>query len=521
MSNITMKYGVYEFIPRPLMTLKKEFNRQGDRTIVGATYTAEFNGTLETVTASGGASLSGIIDAQTELRTALDEDGLRFEIACDSGVLFACYPNVTQPVFDTSDNNWVQTCPYTFGLTFHDIPYSGALGSGENNVFSGSAGYVTNVDESWDIEVDEESGYFLTEITGTGTFYDNRVYNLRLSHSVNAVGQQIYDSSGIVKEAWQQAHAYVVHKLGYDYGFQNLAQSGVLNFQSSFGWWQKNHIRSIAIDEAGGSCAATESWILVDITNNDTASGNSLINREATEDFTVEVRESAQNNITTVSINGNIQGYESRDYGEPTGQLGDFAVTVSKWTNASSYWNNLTDGYAVGNNRLWARANNIYTGLSHISGTNALNNIPLTKTIGSNQRQGVITYSIEYDNRPYNCIAGAIFESVRINYTNPSDVFAELAVPGRSAGPVLQDIGTITSSKLDVSVDATVAVTGACTAALMLSSKPTGANGLIDGFYLYLSGIYSQVFTHVDSESWEPRNGRYSRQIGWTYQSGC
>jgi len=81
-------------------------------------------------------------------------------------------------------------------------------------------------------------------------------------------------------------------------------------------------------------------------------------------------------------------------------------------------------------------------------------------------------------------------------------------------------MGTITSSKRDVSLDATMPVGSincACTG-VVDTSPSADAEALMEQYRPDNCGIDClTIFKHTDTENWNPTTGKYSRQMGWTY----
>jgi len=479
--NVTMTYGDYSPSPIPLVTISKEFQKQGDGKLIGTVFRLSLNGTIYAPT--GG--ISYIMAQQDDIRAAFNTDGKLFKIACDGNPLLNVYPRINSLSFSDSPNNWVTTCPYTIELEFDDEPQP----SSSFDVLGENTGvmppFISSADESWQIEFADESSYYNL---GDG---DQNSIRLRLTHTVSAVGKRRYTGAGLEKEAWQWAQAYVVPKLGYNSTF--AGGSGVLNYSvASFTGY--NHMRSNSIDTNAGSYSVTENWILT--------SGF-----KATEDFTVETRKGVDSDLTTVSIQGTIQGLESRTYGTSPN---NFAITETKFTAASGYWNTIQSSLLTRVQKFAAAA----------GATRTLNSMVLNKSVGWGPNNGVITYNYEYNDRPTNCIAGSFIENITVTDTNPVDVFAEIPILGRSAGPILQDMGTVTSRKRSVSVEVVMPLSTGCGVAAFFATNPSGdVETIVNYFYAELTGVYGKVFTSNSSATWEPRSGRYSRQIEWTVGS--
>lgn len=482
-----MVYGTYNFSPVPLLTLNKELQTKGDGTIIGAVFNATLNGTIYCPT--GG--LANVIAAQQTLREAFLQHGQLFKVSCDGSGLIEAYPRITGPEFQETGDNWVMTTKYNINLSWDDdlaVP----TGSTENMFTT----YVSDSSESWNVEFVEDKAKYDFTLPTVGA--DANPYQLRVSHSISAVGKKHYASGVLIKEAWEQARDYIIPRLGYNSTY--VTSSGVLNLDSSL-FSGYNHVRTNVADIAAGSFSVNESWLAV------TPSGSGIAGR-AIEDFTADVRKGIDSDLTTVSIQGTIQGLETRSYG--TG-IGLFNISETKYTAASGYWGNV-------NGRLYYRAQAF--ALAGTPPTRSLNIIPMSRVIGHNPSNGVITYSYEYNDRPMNCINGAITESINVVDNNPTDIFAEIPIPGRSLGPILQDMGTITSAKREVSIECIVAPpTGCGTAAFYVTNPRNDVNVIIAYFSGDLTSTYSQVFKHIDTESWDIKTGRYTHQVGWTYMN--
>ena len=111
-----------------------------------------------------------------------------------------------------------------------------------------------------------------------------------------------------------------------------------------------------------------------------------------------------------------------------------------------------------------------------------------------------------------------MFENISVVDNNPTDVFASLTVLGRAAGPVLQDIGTVTAPTRDVNIDAIMTIGSGCTVAQLLANKPSAqVSGILCAFETDLTGSFTQVFLTSDNENWNPKTGSYSRNVRWIY----
>tara|TARA_R110002051_G_scaffold32786_2_gene73888 strand:+ start:757 stop:2637 length:1881 start_codon:yes stop_codon:yes gene_type:complete len=156
---------------------------------------------------------------------------------------------------------------------------------------------------------------------------------------------------------------------------------------------------------------------------------------------------------------------------------------------------------------------------------------PITQSISYNTREGTIGYSFTYTNRPQNCYSGALVEQISISRGNPSQVHANLTILGRAKGPILQDIATITAGTTEVNVEAVIVpdiaaewdpgnnVSGLCSGWVFANAGNTRNfySGFMTNVEKGISGEYGQYFVTTDSETYDPKTGRYTRSKAWIH----
>ena len=489
-----MTYGGYSFSPVPLLTLSKNHIKSEAGVQIGALHNATLNGSL---VATGAGGLETMTTFMHELRTAFQADGKLFSVQCDGSTVIECNPRITDINFGESPDNWTRRIPFTIALNYDTEPVGiGLAGSGEDFASGLVPPFIDSATETWSMEFIEENAAYQWD-TGGGSL-DAGPYTLSVSHSVAAKGRRHYDQDGAVsRQAWEEAKAYVTPLLGIDNVI--VAGEGVLNLEI-VDMTPYNHMRTNEVDELGGNFSVTETWILVN--------SGSTIATNALEDFTATVRTSLESDITTVGIDGTIQGLETVSFGTTTG---DYSISEFKYDSASTYWD-------IVKTRLLGRVNFVGDTIA----SRNFNPTALNTSVGHNPTKGVISYSYEYDDRPCNFVPNSLFESIVIADDNPTDVFAELTVLGRAVGPILQEISTVTSFKRSVSIDLIMPIAAANCASysnisVLVDAAPSGeVNNLLCALEVDLTGAYSQVFKSQDSASWDLKAGKYSRQVEWT-----
>lgn len=498
MPSVTMTYGSYSFSPVPLIVIDKAPDTDNTGKHVGHTITLTLNGTLTWLPGAEGeeggiVSIDNLID---ELRSAFDTQGKLFLLKCGDNVLIQAYPLIKTLNIPDSRTNWIQTANYTLVLEY----YQDDNGEGVD-----TAPFIKSYSDTWSVEFQDE-GYASWNPNGSGN--DVMPYVMTVTHTVNAVGKRLYASGGAIsgdteinltKEAWEQANDYVEALLGWNNSITGnvVLSSGILNIDTS-GLGTFNHIRSRNISKSEGSVDVTESWLVLD-------TGTSGVPGNAIENFTIDNKPYDLNTpFTTITVQGDVRGLETRTYG--TGS-GDFNITESAFTAASGAWSTIKT-------RLYHRAQAIAAAFDN---TINLNTTPLSRTEGTNVRKGTINYAYSYDDRPSNCISGALMESIVITDNNPTDVFATVPIIGRANGPILQSMDTVTTPTRQIAIEALMQrPTG--TGCLMESNKPTtSVNSLLCTYEAELTGTYDQVFKTADTETWDAKMGKYTRNIQWTY----
>ena len=467
-NSTTMTYGSYNFSPVPFLDITKSYQTAGDGTRLGTLTRVTLNGTLTPLPTGTGIGYDDIDTYQDNLRNALATDGQQFLVKCGATTLIEVYPRVIGDLnFSPSSNNWVQTSPFSVTLEWDDEPV-GSTGSGEDPTLMPP--YIESATENWEVEFDDNHNKFSWDI---GLAVDDVGPTvLRLTHSLSAKGKRHYTSGGLDKQAWEQARDWVIGKLGYD---DTCVQgSGVLNLTAS-SFIPFNHVRSKQLNELDGTFNVTETWVVTESGSNIFGTGNGV----ALEDYNTSVRTSLEGN-TTISVEGSIEGLENRDYGSTPGQ---YTIIRNKFDNALTYW-------AAISGRLFSRANTAAVGISVAD----INVFPLTKIIGYNPKQGTITYSYDFDDRPCNFIAGSRSEQIIISDDAPVDVFASLTVLGRARGPVMQSMNTVTSFKRTVNINVVMDPPTGCTSGILAASiaaAPTSdVNSLLCSFETELTNTY-------------------------------
>ena len=496
--------------------------------------------------------LRSILQKQNALRELFALDGQKIEIlpiSVDSAntnsggsdqPIITCYPTVQSINFE--EGIYVNTCRYTITLRTdvlldeqNKVFVDGSLGStfatggadADTNFYNSNVrktqtdlinefgGFIEDFTENWSIEVDDQNAVTNTTSNNIG-IASIRTY--RLTRNISATGKVMYAPSGASNEVhryegWQQAKNFIKKKIakssnGYDeypsLDIEQVFAKDFLNISQAFGGY--NHSRTESIDKTNGQYSLVDTWLL--------SSGT------AYENYNMSISSSLDAPLISVSIQGSIKGLSSvPSSGSLYGGTGP--------TGISPYQNALAKYREISNNGQYGLTSSLYKRADN-SVAPALNAQPKSLSLGVNEFTGEITYNIEFNNRPMNYISGVLSENISINDTYPGDIFAVIPVLGRQTGPILQYIGGRTEYQRSVGIEFVVDYTdlpyGRNRNSFVLS-KPslnepvrTQINELISALSPANEPGIRKYFLSPPSESWNPKDGRYSISLNWTYE---
>jgi hypothetical protein len=496
-------------------------------------------------------TLDAMLFKQKVIRSLFGTDGQRMEIipVHGDGPAIICYPKVVSVTFE--EGVYIHKCGYSITLQADTLLNKDYEVDNEGNpVFQDGheelkeeeiaalKGYFINsFSDNWSIEVDEAMGETV------GNLVIPRSY--RITHSASATGKTHYypKSSNpdlVVKSAaWQNAKKYVQnHLLGYSgtsgvdfypsvgnalpqWGSpyvagpekllpnETLLGSGTLNLVDTYRGY--NHVRTEQIDKSTGSYSVSDTWLL--------ASGN------AYETYSMSISQAADSPFINVSIDGSIKGLSELhpDAASLGGNYGD-GIDIGQGT---AYSNAISKFHEVSNSGKYGIGSNIFKRANRATAV-MLNAQPQSISLGTNEYDGEITYSLAFNNRPTNIISGVLSENISVNDNYPGDIFATIPVIGRNTGPVLQYVGGRTAYNRSVNIELVMDYTdigyGSDRKSLLLKKpsivEPTKSQlrDLIKELSPQNEPGVRKYFIAPPSESWTPKEGRYTFNISWTYE---
>lgn len=507
------------------------------------------------VTDSGG--LGAILAKQVAIRELFDNKCLKIEVCSIEGdePAITFYPQVTSINF--TEGIWVNKCDYTINMTTpflldkqnkiigsdsYATELYGPGSAGWSNVNTGSStrrtlkeildangGIIEDFQESWSLEPEEGAGNTFDPYTAENII---RVY--RLTRNISAKGKSLsqyecfateagFTGANLFKlKAHEQARGYVANYIGISGSALNHSDdypslrsstlppvskffgSGAFNL-AAISYSGFNHSRVENIDITAGTYSLQDTWIL--------SSGN------AHENYSLSLSNSITDSRNKVSIEGTIKGLTSISAsGTIFGGNGNHGGLNTPYENAINKYRQITNDGAFGI-AAW-----VYKRAQNAAGGFKLNHVPLSVAIGTNEFTGEITYSIEYDDRPLNLAEGVTSESINITDTYPGDVFSIIPVIGRPTGPVLQYIGGRTEYQRSLSIEFIVAPPSGSTRDTILRKpsliEPTKSSliNIIRSCHPGKEPGIRKYFCSPAQETWDPKEGRYSFNVTWTYE---
>lgn len=383
--------------------------------------------------------------------------------------------------------------------------------------------------------------------------------------------------------AYQNAQKWVKDRLAEAFGgntgasglpvFSNSAISSLGGFSNIFLY---NHLRTTNFDHLAGSYEVNETWLAM-------PTGIKYIEdytiESQTDDRyikTVRVQGTIKGLLTEAlpimsggsGLVPDNSGIISLSYAQTSGTSGSLSsykiqdkyadnskdqnLYGNKYQNALSGWLNDVKPYlyrraSIGLNSADRTKSYITTGTNpppapnnpSYSYENLLNIIPVSTTEGHDPRKGSISYTYEFNNRT-RFFSGVLAETVSISDTGPTEIINQAFVLGRRLGPILQSLGTRTNATKSVTIDIVVLPPSSIKGFIMTEqecpvwtggSVYSGINSLIEGLRPFgarqgdvfanmtRSRIEGQTYVTRDDQSWNPTEGRYTRNVDWVYQT--
>lgn len=201
-----------------------------------------------------------------------------------------------------------------------------------------------------------------------------------------------------------------------------------------------------------------------------------------------------------------------------TASLNGQIVGLQDGTDPNSRLNNARVGWLAVRPTLLTLANAEYN-LIGSGSTPPLASGFVRRTVTTDQRGGSISYNVTFNNIPRPSSSLVAIEDVIVEDTNPSMLFAVQNIPGRLAGPIIQNINTVSERRRTVNISLTMlpntvapykwnysdlSTISPISSGLVASVMPTGDRGV----NWWIAG---------DTENWNFKGGLYTRNVSFVF----
>lgn len=558
-----LSYDGKKIVPAPLINITKNYNQSGAGNKLGSTFNITLNGTLVPFkgSPSGNYNLNNIASAfwtlsgnppdeefegnnedfnhllrkQEALRWLFSQDGKSLEWQPTNGQpVMKCNPRIDNINFQ--EGIWANRVDYTIDLITDRILIPvGPL----NDEDEFNPKLIESASEDWSFE----------EILGrVGSGYT-------VTHTVTAKGTTGFDETGQIrdnKEAWQHAADFVnARALGV---VDATIISGVLG--TDITWLGGDYVKNVTVNEEDGNYTVVENFTLqpqntftvkqfsfaetpdaIEVNYNGTifgiANGGRFSSPQAITNAQNAVPSNSQAAIDVSGVLGNLLG--SNQLGEPSQKtiavnqndgtvvfgfqwFADEDATSVKTTEATINFNASNGQYTLSldcniegkgpdsdtrlanaKSAILTDANALILAKDILNGqipvSIDINDNPNTKGISINETQGSVSANwtwVSVDSEFGNF-------QIEVNTVFPADVFVELPIPGRTAGPIQQDMNTKTSQIVTVTLTSENNTSKPSSATVIATMDDAG-------------GIEADWFLQDDQENFDVVNKNYRRR---------
>ena len=542
-------------VPAPEISINQEYIYAND-VVIGYTYIINLNGFATSLdlrnSEIGELGFSETVSAIQKIKNIFNHNGGYLQINNSSGnLVFKATGSMIKSLnFEQSENQWVNYSPYTVEIEFNEIQIGDCSGPG-SPVDCGELPInfvqtpllldmkehkIKSFNDKWSFNAGET-------IYNSYDNFKNEHFNV--TYTIDVTGKHYFNSSGGVLPAWEQAKNFAQKRL-YDQvrslinGVLASENGGVCDIASSYDSFFGNTgvgiISGIGNDykiynekiscqtsEAAGSFQATYNAILKRSYSDDFSDENSI----HTFSLVKDVRDDGRVKKVSANLQGNIQGLipggivnspSIIEFPASGNLLIPSDPSIDKYQNALAAYNKIGTPKGIKDN--FAIFNGITNSYLLASG-NCVDPDgvppPLNHTVTHNYLQGTISYNTSYDSDRACQPSGTTVRNVTYEIQEPTPIVREFVIPGRSTGPIIQNIGPSTAGKIIITYqgseqlvkccpDISTIISANCDTIIQISGIP--APPTIDN-YTWISdkpnissdGSYTVVRTYIGCQS--------------------
>lgn len=501
-------YRHYYMHPEPKLAFTSQAVTQGD-TRLGTQYSVTLSAWA--LPSGNAASRSRKIMANLQHIESFFDDADQLQVFDDAGSNAPLFEwSILNPTISVDESDFYNFVRFNIQFESFDYTDIGSV-SGLLNDTGANAGQHVQVplesfSDTFTYEPDDSFGVPYDDPTA-------QVY--RFTRTLSAKGRPpsnawINKDSAFNKNAVSGVKAFVDHRANID-EFQPYVVTDEYRYID--GLTVFNLSQSVSVDLAELTYSVTIQGLYADGDY-----GNLIRQSGAFETFSTNVQKEATSSIVNVTIDGALTGYA-------VGSRTDHQRSIKGNQAAGALY---TLNRISGNGEFgWG---SVVFKRAQAATSAVLNAVPKSISIGdSTTADGKITYSVQYDNRPTNLIDGAISESITVNDTYPTDVYASIQVMGKRSGPVFQYMNTTTHFERDVSIEVVMDtekitnIQGPPYEKLIshspsVDSTTRGTINAIINSMVPAGSDLSYCMLKQCNESWSPKEGRYTVNVGWAYK---
>jgi hypothetical protein len=502
------------------MGIQKDFTRADDGTILNEKHTLTIKGSF---VATGSAATDRYANLLTQMYSKVsyvEQGAAGRQVSIQAGRL--TITNNSTPIVDYLSANLIgisvpEPSEDTAGIQFQEVTFTFETFNTPNDPAL-SYWKLRSASENFDFKKDEDRIFY----DGSAIDQESALkYGFTVTHTVSAQGMFDYNTKS---EAINEAYRYVndrVTKIGdalltvntdiYGRGFLGTSSLDPKNWKvggtssdvvsteiSSYNLYNK--IRSSSADATAGSYSVTTTYFL----------SKELATIDVNANFNRD--ESGESSVT---VEGTIQGVSTQDVK---------SVTHDKLGNARTVYNTLSGNKSLRTGcPIYTLANNTFSNYHPDISYVALRDYPMATTVGESKTAGSISFNVTYRGYPnefktfLDGITGAIAANITINDVNRNgagydmQTIVVVPIPGRTKGPILQDMNTTKERKRTAVIDVVV------DASQRKSTNDTLRSTVISKANAYKPSS-GDVYVENFQEAWDWVTGKYTATLDWIYQ---
>ena len=494
---INVYYNSEAVEPAPTITYNHELYYSND-SVIGYTYVITLNGFATHIRpeSQGRSGISGNLDQIDAIKNIFSKNGVDLSVFADGSLILKAKGSTIRSIsFAQSENYYNNYVPYTIEIEFNELDITGceetqvtacnssifSIVADPNNVLTPNLVdiekyKIKDFNDSWDITIDDSAYDFYSPNT-------NNVINVQ--YSITSTGKNYYVNEKLVP-AWHQARFFVQDRFytqikGLISSIQNIDNQGcsptdtkyelyeisatgtglLEGFQTEYdtvssrpNYFVYNEAINCTTSEAEGTFSATYSCILKQ------SYGSNPFQNAAIHTFSVSKSyDQSTSNSANFTVQGQVQGlirggmiFHTDQFSLP--QNGSFLITTdttrNKYQNARDYY------YAnVGTDSDISQQAKQDMDISYIRLLiNREGYIPNPESfqIDHDYHGGSLNYSATYTTEHARTILNG-FTNISVTRNDPVPVIKEFIIPGRIAGPIIQNIGMTTKRTVSINID--------------------------------------------------------------------